>query len=52
MPSWRVITNSIPPLRLDPALVREKVTVLQTAPLFAEAIRRMHCGGSLVALKA
>jgi len=45
-----VITDSIPPFRLDPALVREKVTVLDTAPLFAEAIRRMHGGGSLVAL--
>jgi ribose-phosphate pyrophosphokinase len=45
-----VITDSIPPFRLDPALVRDKVTVLDTAPLVAEAMRRMHCGGSLVAL--
>jgi ribose-phosphate pyrophosphokinase len=45
-----VVTNTVPPFRLDPALVRRKVTVLDTAPLFAEAIRRIHAGGSLVAL--
>jgi ribose-phosphate pyrophosphokinase len=45
-----LITDSIPPVRLDPALVREKVTVLDTAPLVAEAIRRIHRGGSLVDL--
>lgn len=45
-----VITDTIPPFRLDPALVREKVTVLDTAPLVAEAIQRIHSGGSLAAL--
>jgi ribose-phosphate pyrophosphokinase len=45
-----VITDTIPPFRLDPALVRDKLTVLDTAPLFAEAIRRIHTGGSLVEL--
>ena len=45
-----VITDSVPPFRLDPALVRDKVTVLDTAPLFAEAIRRLHAEESLVAL--
>lgn len=45
-----VITDTIPPFRLDPALVRGKVTVLDTAPLFAEAIRRLHTGGSVVEL--
>ena len=45
-----VVTDTIPPFRLDPALVRDKVIVLDTAPLFAEAIRRTHTGGSLVAL--
>jgi hypothetical protein len=30
--------------------VREKVTVLDTAPRIAEAMCRMHCVGSLVAL--
>ena len=45
-----VVTDTIPPFRLDPALVRRKVTVLDTAPLFAEAIRRIHTGGSVVEL--
>ena len=45
-----VITDTIPPFRLDPTLVREKLTVLDTAPLFAEAIRRIHTGGSVVEL--
>jgi ribose-phosphate pyrophosphokinase len=45
-----VVTDTIPPFRLDPALVREKLTVLDTAPLFAEAIRRIHTGGSVVEL--
>jgi ribose-phosphate pyrophosphokinase len=45
-----VITDTIPPFRLDPTLVRDKLTVLDTAPLFAEAIRRIHTGGSVVEL--
>jgi len=45
-----VVTDTIPPFRLDPALVRDKLTVLDTAPLFAEAIRRIHTGGSVVEL--
>jgi len=45
-----VVTDTIPPFRLDPALERRKVTVLDTAPLFAEAIRRIHTGGSVVEL--
>jgi ribose-phosphate pyrophosphokinase len=45
-----VITDSVPPFRLDAALVRDKVTLLDTAPLFAEAIRRLHTGGSVVEL--
>jgi ribose-phosphate pyrophosphokinase len=45
-----VVTDTIPPFRLDPALVRDKLTVLDTAPLFAEAIRRIHTGGSIVEL--
>lgn len=45
-----VITDTVPPFRLDPALGQRKVTVLTTAPLFAEAIGRMHAGGSVTAL--
>jgi len=46
-----VITDTVPPFRLDPALVRGKMTVLDTAPLFAEAIRRLHTGGSITDLQ-
>jgi ribose-phosphate pyrophosphokinase len=45
-----IVTDSIPPFRLPPELVQSKVKVLETAPLFAEAIRRLHSDGSLVAL--
>ncbi len=45
-----VITDTIPPFRLDPALVKEKVVILDAAALFAEAIKRIHSGGSLVEL--
>jgi ribose-phosphate pyrophosphokinase len=45
-----VITNTIPPFRLDPGLVRDKLTVLDMTPLFAEAVRRIHSGGSIVEL--
>lgn len=45
-----VVTDSIPLTRVtDPAL-RAKLTVVSTAALFAEAIKRMHAGGSLVEL--
>jgi ribose-phosphate pyrophosphokinase len=45
-----LVTDSIPPFRLPPALLQSKVEVLASAPLFAEAIRRLHSGGSLVEL--
>jgi len=45
-----VVTDSISPLRLTEPAVVAKVRVVGTAPLFAEAIRRMHGGGSLAAL--
>jgi ribose-phosphate pyrophosphokinase len=45
-----LVSDSIPPFRLPPALLRERVEVLGCAPLFAEAIRRLHGGGSLVEL--
>jgi ribose-phosphate pyrophosphokinase len=44
-----VITNTIPPFRLDPS-VAGKVEVLDVTPLFAEAIRRIHSGKSIVEL--
>jgi ribose-phosphate pyrophosphokinase len=45
-----LVTDTIPPLRLPPALLGSRVEVLDSAPLFAEAIRRLHSGGSLVEL--
>ena len=45
-----IVTDTIPPFRLDPELARRKLVVLSAVPLFAEAIRRIHTGGSLVEL--
>jgi ribose-phosphate pyrophosphokinase len=45
-----VVTDTIPPFRIDPEHSRNKLVVLSAATLFAEAIRRIHTGGSLVAL--
>ena len=45
-----VITDSIPPFRLDPEVVEEKLVILDAANLFAQAIRRIHEGGSIVEL--
>ncbi len=47
-----VVTDSVPPFRLGPALAQERLEVLSSAGLFAEAIRRLHGGGSLVDLLA
>lgn len=45
-----VVTNTIPPFRLDPQVVERELVVLDIAPLVAEAIKRIHEGGSLVQL--
>jgi ribose-phosphate pyrophosphokinase len=45
-----ITTNTIAPFRLEHTGVKEKVITLNAAPLFAEAIKRMHEGGSIVAL--
>lgn len=44
------VTDTVPPFQLDPAAVARKLRVLSCAPLFAEAIRRMHTGGSIAEL--
>ncbi|MDJ0951295.1 MAG: ribose-phosphate pyrophosphokinase [Alphaproteobacteria bacterium] len=41
------ITDTVPPFRLDPAVARDHIEVISAAPLFAEAIRRCHEGGSI-----
>jgi ribose-phosphate pyrophosphokinase len=45
-----VVTNTLPPFRLDPELTRNRLTVLDVAPMFAEAIWLIHTGGSIVDL--
>lgn len=45
-----VVTNTLPPFRLNAELRRDKLTVLDFAPLFAETIQRLHTGGSIVEL--
>ncbi len=45
-----LVTNTVPPFRLDPGLLEGKVRVLDAAELFAQAIARIHDGGSLVEL--
>lgn len=46
-----VVTDTIPPLRvIDPRLTA-RLEQISTASLFAEAIRRLHSGGSIVELQ-
>lgn len=45
-----VVTDTVPPFRLDPTVAAERLEVVSAAPLVAEAVRRMHEGGSLVEL--
>ncbi|MGQ7793516.1 ribose-phosphate diphosphokinase [Faunimonas sp. B44] len=42
-----LVTDSVAPLRLPTDLIARKVEVVTAAPLFAEAIRRCHEGGSI-----
>jgi ribose-phosphate pyrophosphokinase len=45
-----LITDTVPPLRLDPALATRRLEVVSAAPLFAEAVARLHANGSLTDL--
>jgi ribose-phosphate pyrophosphokinase len=45
-----VVTDTVPAFRLPPGPVPAKLTVLSATGLFAEAIRRMHGGGSITEL--
>lgn len=46
-----VVTDTVPPFRLAAGgVTRGKLTVLETAPLVASAVRRLHTDGSVVAL--
>jgi ribose-phosphate pyrophosphokinase len=39
-----VTTDTVPPFRLKPEILRDKLVTLPSAPLIAEAIRRLHGG--------
>jgi ribose-phosphate pyrophosphokinase len=45
-----IVTDSVAPFRLEGTPAAAKLTLLSVAGLFAEAIRRLHAGGSLVEL--
>jgi ribose-phosphate pyrophosphokinase len=45
------VTDSVPPFRLDAALVKDKLRLATCVPLIAEAIRRLHTNGSLTELQ-
>ena len=47
---WIVVLDHIPPSALDPTLVAEKLWLLDSASLLAEAVRRLHENGSLTDL--
>lgn len=44
------VTDTIPPFRLSREMIEAKLAVLDAAPLFAEAIRCIHTGDSIVNL--
>jgi ribose-phosphate pyrophosphokinase len=45
-----LVTDTIPPFRLPSDLAAKRLEFISAAPLFAEAIRRLHDNGSLVEL--
>ena len=47
-----VVTDTVPAFRLPAGAVRDKLTVLGSAAMFAETIRRMHYGESVTELMA
>jgi len=46
-----IVTDTVPPFRLEGTPAAARLTVVSVAGLFAEAIRRLHTGGSLVDLQ-
>jgi ribose-phosphate pyrophosphokinase len=47
-----IVTNTVPPFRLTAETAAAHITVLDVAPLLAEAIRRLHCDEPLEELRA
>ena len=46
-----IVTNTVPPFRLQPETVRARLAVLDAAPLLAEAISRLHRNEPLETLR-
>ena len=42
-----MVTDSVPPFRLSPGMVRDRLEMVSIVPLLGEAIRRLHAGESL-----
>jgi ribose-phosphate pyrophosphokinase len=45
-----VVTDAVPPFRLESTAVREKIDMVSAVPLLAESIRRLHDGLALTEL--
>jgi ribose-phosphate pyrophosphokinase len=45
-----IVTDAVPPFRLDAGAPRHKIDTVPAAPLLAEAIRRLHGGQALTGL--
>jgi ribose-phosphate pyrophosphokinase len=45
-----IVTDTVPPFRVDTSMLGKRLEVISAAPLFAEAIRRLSCGGSITDL--
>jgi ribose-phosphate pyrophosphokinase len=45
-----VVTDSVPPFRVQPGALQDRLIVLETAPLLAEVVRRLHHDESLTEL--
>ncbi len=46
-----LVTDTIPPLRISAPAVQARLAQISAVGLFAEAIRRLHAGGSIVELQ-
>jgi ribose-phosphate pyrophosphokinase len=45
-----VVTDTVPPFRLDEATIRDHLDIVSAAPVFAGAIRALHENGSITEL--
>jgi ribose-phosphate pyrophosphokinase len=45
-----VVTDTVPPFRLDASARLDKIDTLHAAPLLAETVRRLHQGQALTDL--